>query len=398
MPDMIRHPVRRARQRELMEKRYQVFVSSTYRDLLEARQEVMQALLELDCIPAGMELFPAADDDQWTLIKRVIDECDYYIVIIAGRYGSIGPEEKSFTQLEYEYAISQGKPVIAFLHEKPGRLPADNTEKDPEQAKKLEDFRNLAQKKAVRYWTTPADLGAVVGRSLVKLIKDKPATGWVKADSLPSQEATQEIRELRGQVAELKRALKTVRTTAPKETAPLAQGEDQFEIEYTFKAHGSDSVPYSALYSVSWSQIFLRIAPLMVDWADNFALEKELNRMTEEANMEAIQKDGALKYSCPEYAPSPRHRLLGEKYHSRSQDDFHPQEFRPQEFRITSIAFDAIKNQLLALRLIKKTGDGWTLTPRGMTQMAELRAIRKTDFEKPAPSPSKRATKARRSD
>ena len=150
-------------------------------------------MLESDCIPAGMELFPAADDDQWTLIKRVIDDCDYCIVIIAGRYGSIGPEEKSFTQLEYEYAISRKKPVIAFLHKEPGKLPADDTERDPQQAKKLEDFRNLAKRKMVRYWTTPADLGSVVSRSLVKLIKDKPATGWVKADSLPSQEATQEI-------------------------------------------------------------------------------------------------------------------------------------------------------------------------------------------------------------
>ena len=50
-----------------MEKRYQVFVSSTYADLQEERKTVMQALLELDCIPAGMELFPAANEDQWTL-------------------------------------------------------------------------------------------------------------------------------------------------------------------------------------------------------------------------------------------------------------------------------------------------------------------------------------------
>lgn len=40
-----------------MDKRFQVFVSSTYEDLQEERREVMQALLELDCIPAGMELF-----------------------------------------------------------------------------------------------------------------------------------------------------------------------------------------------------------------------------------------------------------------------------------------------------------------------------------------------------
>lgn len=47
-----------------MDKRYQVFISSTYADLQDERQEVIQALLELDCIPAGMELFPAASEDQ----------------------------------------------------------------------------------------------------------------------------------------------------------------------------------------------------------------------------------------------------------------------------------------------------------------------------------------------
>jgi hypothetical protein len=61
-----------------MEKRYQVFVSSTYEYLKVERQEVMHALLEQECIPSGMELFPAASEDQWTLIKEVIDDCDYY--------------------------------------------------------------------------------------------------------------------------------------------------------------------------------------------------------------------------------------------------------------------------------------------------------------------------------
>src|SRR5258708_5384955 len=102
-----------------MDKRYQVFVSSTYEDLRAERQEVMQALLELDCIPSGMELFPAANQDQWSLIQRVIGECDYYIVISAGRYGSIGPTGQSYTEMEYRYAISINKPTIAFLHNDP---------------------------------------------------------------------------------------------------------------------------------------------------------------------------------------------------------------------------------------------------------------------------------------
>ncbi len=359
-----------------MDKRYQVFVSSTYTDLLEARREVMQALLELDCIPAGMELFPAADDDQWTLIKQVIDDCDYYIVIIAGRYGSIGPEEKSFTQLEYEYAISQGKPVIAFLHEKPGRLPADNTEKDPEQAKKLEDFRSLAQKKMIRYWTTPEGLGSAVSRSLIKLIKSNPATGWVKADSLPSREATTEILELRRQVDDLQRELETVRTTAPKETAHLAQGEDEFEIEYTFKVGDILSIDldtHSASYSVSWSRIFARISPFMIDEASDGVLQNELGRMTEELNIESLRKNHAWESSCI--------RL----------------------FHITDNAFNTIKVQLLALKLIikstksrsvKDTANYWTLTPYGETLMTELRAIRKTDSEESPPSPSKKRDKS----
>ena len=211
-----------------MEKRYQVFVSSTYTDLRKERQEVMQVLLEMDCIPAGMELFPAADDELWTLIKRVIDDCDYYIVILAGRYGSLGSDGKSFTQLEYEYAVSQGKPVIAFLHEDPGKLPDKKTERDPKGKKKLDDFRHFVEeKKAVGYWATPERLRSDVSRSLYKLIEEKPATGWVKADSVASQKATQEILDLKRQVEELQHELERVNVEATKKSKRPAQGKDK---------------------------------------------------------------------------------------------------------------------------------------------------------------------------
>ena len=152
-----------------MEKRYQVFVSSTYDDLRDERQEVIQALLELDCIPSGMELFPAANDDQWTLIKRVIDDCDYYLVIIGGRYGSTSKSGKSYTQMEYEYAISKGKPVIAFLHKDPSAIPSGKTDKDEQGKKKLDEFREIAKQTMVRFWLSPQELGSVVSRSIVKL-------------------------------------------------------------------------------------------------------------------------------------------------------------------------------------------------------------------------------------
>jgi hypothetical protein len=59
------------------EKRYQVFLSSTYADLTEERAAVIQAILDFGHLPVGMEMFPAADDDQMRLIKQVIDQSDY---------------------------------------------------------------------------------------------------------------------------------------------------------------------------------------------------------------------------------------------------------------------------------------------------------------------------------
>jgi Domain of unknown function (DUF4062) len=190
-----------------MEKRYQVFVSSTYKDLQEERQQVMQALLELDCIPAGMELFPAADDDQWSLIKKVIDDCDYYMAILGGRYGSIGKDGKSYTQMEYEYAVSKGKPVIAFLHKDPGKIPSEKSEQTPEGKSGLAAFRQLAERKMCKYWDTPEVLGSVVSRSIIKLMSSKPAVGWVRADLVPDETASKEILMLKKKIEETSKSV-----------------------------------------------------------------------------------------------------------------------------------------------------------------------------------------------
>lgn len=90
-----------------MNKRYQVFVSSTFADLQAERQAVTQALLSLDHFPAGMELFPASDEDAWTLIQSVIDDSDYYVIVIGGRYGSVDQEGVSYTEREFDYAVAR---------------------------------------------------------------------------------------------------------------------------------------------------------------------------------------------------------------------------------------------------------------------------------------------------
>lgn len=126
--------------------RYQVFLSSTFTDLKEERAEVIQALWELDCIPTGMEAFLASNLSQWDIIRRVIDECDYYILIIGGRYGSLTAEGMSYTEKEYHYAKALGLPVLAFVHGAPEKIEVGKTEDSSELRAKLDSFRRKVMK------------------------------------------------------------------------------------------------------------------------------------------------------------------------------------------------------------------------------------------------------------
>jgi len=345
-----------------MDKRYQVFVSSTYEDLREERQEIMQALLELDCIPAGMELFPATNEDQWTLIRKVIEDCDYYIVVIGGRYGSVGPLGISYTQMEYEYAVAQNKPVIAFLHKDPGTLPAKRVEKSEQGKEKLDEFRALAQQKMCKFWTTPADLGSAVSRSLIKLIKANPAVGWVKADLLPEKSATEEILRLRQQIEDLQNQLADSQQASTIGIEHLAQGDDIVEISYAFGAFKTSEwrpdVTYKASFQTTWNHIFSAISPLLIDEAPDNTLKKGLNSFIEAEQLNYL--------------------------HSNRKLDG----FVLKNFEMNDDVFNTIKVQFLALRLMAKSTKRktrsvndksayWMLTPAGEAAMVTLRAIRK---------------------
>lgn len=223
-----------------MNKRFQVFVSSTFEDLREERQTVMQALLELDCIPAGMELFPAADEEQWGYIQKTIDDCDYYVLIIGGRYGSTGPDGRSFTQMEYEYALSKNKPTIAFLHENPGKLAAERTELREEQRKKLDDFRQLARRRLCKFWSSQQELGAIVSRSISQLKKSRPAVGWIRADLVGDESAAQEIARLRRKIEDLEDQLRLAKNTSG--PTMLAYGDEALEIQVTQTTDERESI------------------------------------------------------------------------------------------------------------------------------------------------------------
>jgi hypothetical protein len=81
------------------------------------------------------------DEEQLSFIKRVIDDRDYYLLIIGGRYGSVSETGISYTEQEYDYAVSRGLKVSALLHENPGKIEFDKSEQNPEGRARLQQFR-----------------------------------------------------------------------------------------------------------------------------------------------------------------------------------------------------------------------------------------------------------------
>lgn len=261
-----------------MDKRYQVFVSSTFEDLQDERKVVIQALLESDCIPAGMELFPASNEEQWSLIKDVINDCDYFLLIIGGRYGSTNKDGKSYTQMEYEYAKEVGKPMIAFIHKNPDAIPSGKSEKTAKGKKSLAEFKNAVKGFIVKYWENPNELAAEVVTSLHKLVKKFPAEGWVKAGSAIDESSIKEIRRLQAENRKLREELEAVCMHGPEGTADLAQGDDTIEIGYKYRKNNNENNHVSTMV-FTWNQLFAAVAPLLIGDNTEFYIEQAIEEL-----------------------------------------------------------------------------------------------------------------------
>lgn len=169
-----------------MNKKLQVFVSSTYTDLIEERQAAVEAILDAGHIPAGMELFKAGNESQLKTIYRWIDESDVYMLILGGRYGSIEKESgKSYTQLEYEYALSKNIPIFAvvlsqsFLTDKINSLGLTNILEQiaPD---KYQSFKSLVMSKIIREVDECKDIKIAIFSTLNEFMNEYDLIGWTR--------------------------------------------------------------------------------------------------------------------------------------------------------------------------------------------------------------------------
>ncbi|MEM8832141.1 MAG: DUF4062 domain-containing protein [Cyanobacteria bacterium P01_G01_bin.19] len=193
-----------------LKTRLQVFVSSTFLDLKKERQAAVSAILNAGHIPAGMELFTAGDQSQMDVIKQWIDESDVYLLILGSRYGSIEPETgKSYTHLEYEYAVYKDKPLFACVIKDSA---IDNRVKElgrscleQKNPNELQEFKTTVLSKMSGLWSDTKDIELEIMKALQTFSRREDLIGWVKGnESVNTVALTDELARLSKENADLR--------------------------------------------------------------------------------------------------------------------------------------------------------------------------------------------------
>lgn len=314
-----------------MEKRYQVFISSTYEDLQEERRAVSDTLLSLDCIPIGMEDFPAADEEQLRFIKRIIDESDYYLLIIGGRYGSVCEDGISFTEKEFDYAVSAKKTILSFIRADRETLPCNKTDEDDSKKEKLNSFiKKISENRLKKDWHNKDELRYLVSQSISHAKKTKPAIGYVRAEvGNNMEELLKQLNELRIENAKMKSQL------AEKENNKMSisdiAGLDEVYV-FLGMEHSEIGGKSEKQISARWIDLFLSLAPASMEGIDDEIARSRLNK----------------------FFSSKAHKGL---------------------FKLADDSFYKIKIQFMALDLFDDDGF-WQLTKKGKRCLLENSAIR----------------------
>jgi hypothetical protein len=237
----------------MLDTRYQIFISTSGRDMQPERMVLSQTLVGMGFFAWGLEHRTPLTT---TLARRQIDECDYVILLLGSQYGEQAISGVSYLSLEYEYALSQAKPIIVFMHEQPENREIDLQETHPQLKDKFLAFRKklLHEAEHIFYFKTPRELELAVRLNIPLMIEQYGGQGWVPAHQ--AQQLQDEIRLLRNKILQLEQRL-TEPSTQLNEVAP----QDIFAFEYQIQAFQDGNFKeLKRQRQMTWSQLLSVLA------------------------------------------------------------------------------------------------------------------------------------------
>lgn len=222
-------------------------------------------------------MFSAADEEQWQIIKRQIEEVDYYLVIAAHRYGSIASDGVGYTEKEYDYAKSIGIPTIGFVIKDDVQWNSKYIDHDSKKVELLKNFKEKIKSKMVNFWSNKDELNAKVIASLTKAFTSHPRDGWIRSSQSThiNPETINELSRLSSENAELRKKLSDSEKT---------KKQDEFVEILKILEHNKKAIYIYSTTAKEWLEqdkktllfIFERIAEITEDEATESDINKQI--------------------------------------------------------------------------------------------------------------------------
>lgn len=267
----------------MLDKRYQVFISTSGAEMQPERIILSQTLVGMGFFSWGLEQRTPLNT---AFARRQIDDCDYVVILLGSQYGEQSVSGVGYMHLEYIYAVTKQKPIIVFMHEDPASRDPSLHDTKPELQEKFKEFRQLLQQEAdqVFCYRTLRDLEMAVRLNMPQMLERYPVSGWVRPQN--TQALHDEIDQLKAKVAQLERDGGT-REVDPFLSLPKVSMHEVFSFEYRMHAYQDGNFKELKVQKrLTWAQLLAILGSTFINPTPEEFFSKRMNEYLNEAGLE----------------------------------------------------------------------------------------------------------------
>jgi len=188
--------------------KHHIFIGSTLDDLKSERKELFRVVMELGHIPVSADYLDESARNAPKLLQRVIEECDYFIALVAHKYSA---KDGSALPLIAEHAIAAraGVPVLGLVIDEKARWKPVKKEKSTQFIHKLNDFKLKLRGGPCESWHNTPELCQKAQSILVQEFSILGRPGWVRSDRTIEPKVANELSRLSSENSALRRQFHT---------------------------------------------------------------------------------------------------------------------------------------------------------------------------------------------
>ncbi|MBP8099385.1 MAG: DUF4062 domain-containing protein [Acinetobacter sp.] len=267
----------------MLDKRYQVFISTSGSEMQPERIVLAQTLVGMGFFSWGLEQRTPLST---AFARRQIDDCDYVVILLGSAYGEQSVSGVGYMHLEYIYAVTKQKPIIVFMHEEPSARDGALHDDKPELREKFQEFRKLLQNEVDQVFTyrSMRDLEMAVRFNLPQMLERSPVLGWVRP---------QNIQVLQDEIDHLKSKLEQLETEAGKRevdpflSLPKVSMHEPFSFEYRMHAYQDGNFKELKIQKkLTWAQLLSILGTTFVHPTPEEFFSKRMNEYLNETGIQ----------------------------------------------------------------------------------------------------------------